>query len=193
MKMALMRAVAPAVLARRGLEARSKGGKGVLPGSRLSVKNKMGREFDYAVRASVQRNLSFTRLLDGKWRTLHAMDFVLAIVPALDEAQDIEVYAFKAKALIEKFNEAWNALEKAGRSLGPQMPIFVPLDKASRRSLGHDVASLKEVALWSESFNRSQVKAMGAVDDFYERVRQEFADRVGVEVGKVDIEFRIRL
>lgn len=192
MKKAVMRAIAPAVLAKRGFEARSKGGQGVLPGSRLVVKNKMGREFDYAVRASDQRSLSFTRLLDGRWRTLNTMDYVLAVVPAADEDKDIEVYAFKAKALIKTFDEAWNALERAGRSLGPHMPIFVPLDKMSRKNLGHQIANLKELSEWNESFTRSQVKAMGAVDDFFERVRQELADRVGVDVAKVDFEFRIR-
>lgn len=66
------------------------------------------------------------------------------------------------------------------------MPIFVPLDKMSRKNLGHQIANLKELSEWNESFTRSQVKAMGAVDDFFERVRQELADRVGVDVAKVD-------
>jgi hypothetical protein len=73
------------------------------------------------------------------------------------------------------------------------MPIFIPLDEASRKNLGHDIANLKASALWSEELTRSQVKAMGAVDDFFERVRQEFADRIGVDASKVEVEFRLRL
>lgn len=193
MKKAMMRAIVPAILIERGFEVRPKGGRGVLPGSRLSIRNPRGQEFDCAVKASDQRNLSFTRLVDGRWRTLQAVDIVIAVVPALDQAKDIEVYAFKAKFAVKKFDQAWNALKKAGRALGPQMPIFVPLDDASSRNLGHNVANLKELALWDRSFTRSQVKAMGGVDDFYERVRQEFADRNGVDASKVEVEFRIRV
>ena len=193
MKKAMMRAIAPAVLGRRGFVTRPKGGQGVLPGSRLAVKNKAGREFDYVVRVSDQRSLNFTRLPNMKWRTLGAIDYVLVVVPAVvGEDNDIDVYAFKAKTLIRIFDEAWAALEKAGRSLGPQMPIFVPLDKVSRKNLGHQVANLKELAVWTESFTQSEVKAMGATDDFFERVRQELADRVGVDVSKVDFQFVIR-
>lgn len=192
MKKSEMRALAPAVLAKRGLKARPKGGQGVLPGSRLTVENKVGRQFDYVVKASNERSLSLTRLPNKKWRAAGTAHCVLAFVPSLDKDYAIEVYAFSPKMLIKKFDEAWDALEKAGRALGPQMPIFVPLDKASRKNLGHDVSNLKEIALWSDAFKRSQLKAMGAVDDFFERIRQELADRVGADVSKVDFEFRIR-
>jgi hypothetical protein len=39
------------------------------------------------------------------------MDYVLAIMPAVAEGKDVEVYAFEAKTLVKTFDEAWNALE----------------------------------------------------------------------------------
>ncbi len=74
--------------------------------------------------------------------------------------------------------------------LGPQMPIFVPLDKMSRKNLGYQVANLKELSEWNESFTRNRVKAVGATDNFFERVRQELSDRVGVDVAKAG--FRVQ-
>lgn len=120
------------------------------------------------------------------------MDYVVVMVPTDEGVKAIEVLAFSARTLIEKFDRAWKALEKGGRSLGPQMPVFIPLDEAPRKNVGHDIVNLKAVALWSEELTRSQVKAMSAVDDFYERVRQEFADRFGVDASKVEVEFRLR-
>ncbi len=192
MKRSTLRSIVPAVLAKRGFVTRPKGGQGVLPGSRLAVKSRSGQGYDYAVRASDQRNVSFTRLPDGKWRTLSTADCVVAVVPALEKGVDFDVLAFKAKSLIRKFDEAWRALEKAGRTLGPRMPIFVPIDKTSRKNLGHDVANLRELVVWKESFTRNEILGMTIDDNFYERVRQEFADRNGVDVTKVDIEFRLR-
>ncbi len=185
------RAVAPALLRKRGYEVRTRTSRGVLPGSRLCA-TKNGKEYDFAVKASTERNVSFSRLDNGDWRALSAMDYVIAVVPTADDVKEVEVLAFSARTLIEKFDRAWIALKAAGRSLGPQMPIFIPLDEPSKKSLGHDVGNLKDIALWSEELTRSQVKEMGGVDDFFERVRQEIADRVGVDAARVEFEFRIR-
>jgi len=191
MKKSAGRAVAPALLRKRGYEVRPRSSRGVMAGSRLCG-TKNGKEYDFAVKASTERNLSFSRLENGDWRTLSAMDYVIAVVPTDDGVKESEVLAFSARMLIEKFDQAWIALKAAGRSLGPQMPIFIPLDEPSKKSLGHDIGNLKDIALWSEELTRSQVKEMGGVDDFFERIRQELADRVGADVSKVEFEFRIR-
>lgn len=198
MKKSEMRMIGPAVLAARKMKAQVLGGRGVLPGSRLSVRDAGGAERYYVIKASSDRTLSFTRLENGRWRTLHAMDRVLAIVPADDGVHDVQVYEFVAKQLIKKFDEAWKMLTEAGRTIGPQMPIFISLDKNPKKSYGHAVANLKLISIWSRDLTRPQIRKLTSseIDDsddrFYDRVKREFADRFGIDVSKVEVEFRIR-
>lgn len=191
MKKSAARAVVPALLKARGYEVRARSSQGALPGSRLCA-TKNGKEYDIAVKASADRNVSFSRLENGDWRGLSSMDYVVAVVPTDDGIKEVEALAFSARMLVKKFDQAWLALKKTGRSLGHQMPIFVSLDEEVEKNLGHDVTNLRAIALWSEELTRSQVKQMGGVDDFFERIRQELADRVGVDAGRVEFEFKIR-
>jgi hypothetical protein len=194
MKKSFLRGVVPSVLADHGLkEVRTRSGQGLLPGSRLIAKRD-GQEIDVAVKVSLERSLNFTKQSKSRWRTVSVVDLVVAVVPALD-GQDIEVLAFDARPLIIVFEEAWKALEKAGRSLSFEIPVFVPLDEVSRKNVGHDVANLKEHArLWGR-FSPEEVRARNPAESgetFYERVKREFAERSGVDVSKVEIEFRIK-
>jgi hypothetical protein len=103
--------------------------------------------------------------------------------------------AFDAPPLIAVFEKAWKALEKAGRSLSFEIPIFVPLDEISRKNVGHDVANLKALAIWSVRLSAEEVMARNSAESgetFYERVKREFAERSGVDVSKVEVEFRIK-
>jgi hypothetical protein len=195
MKKSLMRGLAPSVLADRGLkEVRgASSGRGLLPGARLIAKRD-GVEIDVAVKASLERSLNFTRQSKNRWRTASTVDLVVAVVPA-SNAKDIEVMAFDRKPLIAEFEKAWKALEKAGRSLSFEIPIFIPLDEVSRKNVGHNIANLKALAVWSVRLSAEEVRARTSAasgETFYERVKREFAERSGVDVSQVEVEFRIK-
>src|SRR5450631_923219 len=116
MKKSLMRSLVPSVLADRGhKEVRARSGQGLLPGSRLIAK-RQGQEIDVAVKASLERSLNFTKQSRNRWRTVSAVDLVVAVVPALN-ALDFEVLAFDGPPLVAEFEKAWEALERSGRSL----------------------------------------------------------------------------
>jgi hypothetical protein len=174
-------------------EVRVRSGQGLLPGSRLIAK-KDGQEIDVAVKASLERSVSFTKQSKSRWRTASAVDVVVAVVPALN-AQNIEVLAFDAPPLVAVFEKAWKALEKAGRSLSFEIPIFVPLDEVSRKNVGHDIANLKDLAIWSVHLSAEEARARSSMESpetFYDRIKREIAERNGVDVSKVEFEFRIK-
>lgn len=73
------------------------------------------------------------------------------------------------------------------------------MDEHPTKSYGHAVANLKSISRWNEALTLPQVRKLGSpeTDDsgndvFYDRVKREFADRFGVDVSKVEVEFRIR-
>jgi hypothetical protein len=194
MKKSFMRGLVPSVLADLGLkDVRTRSGQGLLPGSRLIAKRD-GQEIDVAVKASLERSVNFTKQSKSRWRTVGAVDLVVVVVPALD-GQDIEVLVFDARPLIAVFEKAWKALETAGRSLSFEIPIFVPLDEVSRKNVGHDIANLKALAIWSVNLSAEEARARSSVESaetFYDRIKREIAERNGVDVSKVEFEFRIK-
>lgn len=193
MKKADLRALAPTLLKlEQNWDCRAKPGKGVLPNARLIAKAKGGKEFVVAVRALDQRSVSFSRLADGDWRTLSSVDYVFVLAPAKNSTGSVEALLFTSEMLVEPFDQAWHELMEAGRPVGALMPIFVPLDKKSKKNVGHQVGNLASRAIKGKTFSRSDLRKMGVEDDFFGRVRQELADRLGVDVEKVEFEFRIR-
>ena len=195
LKKSVLRSLAPSVLSDHGYEdVRPRTGQGLLPGSRL-VARKAGKDVEIAVKASAERTLSFTRRTKTEWRTASAVGLVLAIVPPLDGSEGIEVWALDQNKLIAKFNSAWKALEKSGRGVSFEQPVFVPLDKVSRKNVGHSIANLTECKKWIAQLTPDEVKrrTAGRSDEtFYERVKREFAELSGVDISKVEVVFRIK-
>src|SRR4051794_33732163 len=110
MKNSIYRAVARSVLRDRGFDVREKPGQGYQPGARVVVM-KAGKENVVAVKASQQRALSFTKQTNMLWRTLHAVNFVVAVVPGEKDLDEADVFAFEKKPLERAFNQTWKALE----------------------------------------------------------------------------------
>lgn len=128
-----------------------------------------------------------------RWRTAHAVDLVLAVVPA-QTGDAFEVLAFESETLIGAFDEAWQALERAGRSLSFEIPVFIPLDRIARKNVGHEIANLKDSAIWKVVFSAKDVEAATSSHDteaLIERFKREFAEMIGVEVAKIVVEVRI--
>jgi hypothetical protein len=178
-KSSMLRAAARSVLVDRGFQVRVKAGQGYLPGARL-VAEKDGKKIDVAVKASKERVLSFTRQSDELWRTLHAVDLVLAIVPLENNAEGAEVLAFKKNALVAAFDRAWKALQKEERPLSFKIPVFIPLDEVARKNVGHDVGNLKKLSIWSIRLTSEEIQAKTSaepdetyIDSFIRRYAKE--------------------
>jgi hypothetical protein len=186
-KSSILRAAARSVLAERGFEVRVKPGQGYLPGSRLEAK-KDGKETVVAVKASQERTVSFTRQSDDLWRTLRAVDQVLAVVPAAADAEDAEVMAFERDTLVAAFDRAWKSLEREKRPLSFKIPVFIPLDKVARKNVGHDVGNLKALAIWSVRLTKEQIRAMSsaeAEEDYVDAFIRRYAKDHRVEEHQV--------
>jgi hypothetical protein len=188
-KSSRLRSVARSVLADHGFKVRVNPGQGYLPGSRV-VAEKDGKEIDVAVKASRERAISFTRQSDELWRTLHAVDFVLAIVPAKDNAEGAEVLGFKKSKLVAAFDRAWKVLQKEQRAVSFKTPIFIPLDEVARKNVGHTIGNLKELASWTVPLTPEEVHAKSSaeigetyVDSFIRR----YAKDNGVDEHRVFI------
>jgi hypothetical protein len=188
MQSSFLRNVARLVLMDRGFDVRVKIGQGYLPGARLiAVK---GRDkIDVAVKASQQRALSFTRQPDKGWRTLRFVDLVVAVVPGEEDDGAADVFGFEQKALERKFDRARKALESAKRSVGFNVPIFIPIDEVSRKNVGHDVANLKKLAIWSVHLNAQQLAELSerTKENYVDQFRRRFAAENGVDVSQVMI------
>jgi hypothetical protein len=188
-KSSLLRLVAQAVLIDRGFEVSVKPGQGYLPGSRLVAK-KNGKRTIVAVKASKERALSFTRQPDGKWRTLHAVGLVLAVVPAEDNEEEVEVLAFERDALVAAFDRAWKALQKEERPLSFNIPVFVPLDEVGRKNVGHDVGNLKKLSIWPVRLTAEQARAKSVVrtdESYIDSFIRRYAKENGVAEQRVFI------
>jgi hypothetical protein len=191
-KKSLLRQLGREALEDEGYETALKKGQGLLPGARLIAK-KDGKLLVVAVRTSHERVLSFTMQTNSHWRTLDNVDPVLAVVPAAKNSEFVDIFAFNAVALKAYFDLASKSLGRADRSSSFEMPIFIPIDKESRKNVGHNVSNLKEIKLWS-AVKAAAMKVKMSDDSqetFIDRVKREFAERNEVDVSKVVVEFRI--
>jgi hypothetical protein len=188
MQNSLYRIVGRTVLMDRGYDVRVKPGQGYLPGARV-VAVKAGKETDVAVKASQERALSFTKQFDQRWRTLHAVKLIVAVVPAEKDENEADVFAFEKKTLVRIFDRAWKALENAKRPVGFNVPVFIPIDEVSRKNVGHDVSNLKKLAEWTVHLTAEELTARSSSNEesYVDQFRRRFAAENGVDVSQVMI------
>jgi hypothetical protein len=187
-----LREIGRSVLEKRGYQTEIQTGQGLLPGARL-IASKDGQTIEVAVRTSHQRAVSFTTQPDGRWRGL-AVDLIVAVVPAEKNYDGVDVLAFDARSVEERFDLARQGLQETSRASNFEMPVFIPLDKTSRKNVGHSVSNLKEMAHWIDRVPASDVNLRVRADHqetFIDRVKREFAEKNEVDVSKVFVEFRI--
>ena len=188
MQNSVYRAIGRSVLIDRGFDVHVKPGQGYLPGARV-IAMKAGKETDVAVKASQQRALSFTKQANKLWRTLDAVDFIVAVVPGEKNQDEADVFAFTKKRLKRAFNRAWKALENAKRPVGFNIPIFIPIDEVSRKNVGHDVSNLKKLADWSVHLTAEELTARSSRDEesYIDQFRRRFAAENGIDLDEVMI------
>jgi hypothetical protein len=165
--------------------------QGVAPGARL-IAVKGAQKLRVAVRTSLSRKIRLMRRNDGKWRTIQDVDLVVVAVPADRGATAIEVLGFKRDDFIEIFDAALQSL-KANRDAG--FPVVVALDEKTKHGSAA-AAGLKTKAIWKHVLPldaptlREATKAETGAE-FINRVKREFAERNGVDVNMVVVEFRV--
>ena len=188
MKSSDFRIIGRSVLKDRGFDVRVKPGQGYLPGARV-IASKAGKETEVAIKASQERALSFTKQADKRWRTLSAVDLVVAVVPAAKDGEGADLFAFEKKPLERAFNRAWQALQNAKRPLGFNIPVFIPIDEASRKNVGHDVSNLKKLAIWTLHLTAEELTTRSSSEEesYIDQFRRRFAAENGVDLKQVVI------
>ncbi len=173
-------------------------GPGIVPGARLAAM-KDGKPCIIAVRTSSDREVALLRTPSGRWRTIPRVDLVLVAVPA-EDAPAAEVLAFDKDTLIGVFDATVRATEKERRSkLSLKIPVFIPLDDVKPSKTKELRPGLKAKAVWRAVIPLGQLAAQGSatsnIDDhrarFFEHIKQQVANFIGLDVSKIDLEIRI--
>ena len=198
MKRELLRAAARSALKARGYEVELVPGPGIIPGARLKAA-KNGTVITVAVRTSLDREVGLVRNQNLTWRTVSRVDRVLIAVPSADDPQSVEVLAFEPDVLITVFSAALAAVEKRKqKKYSYKDPIFVALDDVKNSRTGEVRPGLKARAAWQTELPLSHPELRGVTSaaqdprtSFIERLKQEVAEFIGVDVSKVVLEIRI--
>ena len=194
LKRSQLRECARLALEQRGFSVEPISGSGILPGARLRAK-KGAVTRNIAVRTSLDREVGLTRNSDGDWSTIPRMDEVLVAVPSVGERGSAEILSFAPKLLIHAFDQALKARQSENRDFKLKSPIFIALDDVVR---GDDASerALKAMSQWSSlvpltAVSRPHVSENESESEFFDRVRQEFAERHGFDPSKVRVEFSV--
>jgi hypothetical protein len=165
--------------------------QGVAQGARL-IATKGSDRLRVAVRTSLSRRIRLMRRGDGAWRTISDVDLVVVAVPADRRSTAIEVLGFVPDDIIKAFDIALENL----RTRDAGFPVVVALDDKTRRGATNSAAGLKMKAKWkyilpldAPALREPTEAETGA--QFIERVKREFAQRNGVDVSTVIVEFHI--
>jgi len=194
-----LRQGARAALGKRGYsDIQLAPGPGIVPGARLSAVMD-GKTWHIAVRTSSDREVALLRTPSGKWRTITRVDLVLVAVPA-DDAPAVEVLAFEPRVLLEVFSAAALTIERNKRDESRfKAPFFIPLDDVKASKTKPMRPGLKIKAAWRAVVPLGEIsieRAASGTEDhrtrFFEHIRAQIADFVGVDVGKIDLEIRIK-
>lgn len=188
----LLRDLARKEFVQQGFSVEEKRGRGLTSGSRLTITKNGEPAREVAVRASLERLLSFTRHAEsGGWRILTAVDYVAAVVPSVGKRGGYDVLVFEAPRLQAAFDRALAFLRKEKRVPSPEMPIFVPLDKSSRKNVGHSVAGLAREAFLHVQGLDIAIDEPEPEENFFDRVKREFAERNQIDPQKVKVRFEV--
>jgi hypothetical protein len=188
-----LRGAAALAVAEHGFEMNQRTGKGIRPHARWMAKPADGPAIEIAVRICPQGSLSSSRRQDGSFRFENVQRLV-AVTPSQESPGDFTAFLFKSETLKEWFGKALKAMEDAGRAPELDVPIFIPLHEHSKKNVGHNIVGLKQAALWSARIEAKQLEDQRLSEEpesFIDRVKREFAQRNEVDVGKVQVEFRI--
>jgi hypothetical protein len=209
-----LRACARVALERRGFVVRKKPGLGVVPGARLRIQRPGQAEQTVVVRVSKKRKIGISRhQWSGRWFEVPGLNEVVIVSPSLHDPRLADVIGFDAGVLIQVF-EVLDTLRNGPYTENRELnfPILVALDPRPGDESNSSSSNLIEKASWvaevslpepaSTSIDhvvdgREPARAVASSEPkvkpegFIERVRREFAEINGVDVGKVMVNFHI--
>jgi hypothetical protein len=190
-----LRRCAQDALKRRGYSVRQITAPGVVPGGRLLVKKSGDPIRRVAVRTSMDRKVGLTRDPEtGEWRTIPSAHLVVIAVPAQNNPDCAEVFGFDPNIIIRAFD----ALERKALSGKPKgkaskSPLFIALDHQLDDK--NDLRSnLKKKSVWSSVVAlKPQGRLVDRNAEFADRIKREFAELNGVDIGNVTVNLVINL
>lgn len=214
-----LRAAAREALEQQGHKVAPVKGTG---GAQVDLEHNGKRSWAF-VRTSADRWIGWMRdELTGDFKGFDE-DASLVVVASLDSKTKptcIEVHAFNPTDVQTAFRTNLAARKASNPALSHNAPIFVCLDRMERGVPADTGSGLKEKALWSTSLPFPGVAAGSSTakaepssteapeekfdagfqpskretaEGFAARVRQEFADLMGVSVEKVRVEFHVAI
>ena len=172
-------------------------GPGIVPGARLRAL-KDGKSFVIAVRTSSDREVGLLRTPKGKWRTIPNVDLVVIAVPAND-APAVEVLAFEPEPLLEVFDAKVRSM-KTGKPNQQHFrsPVFVALDDVRNSKTKRMQPGLLRKAHWQTLVPLDQVRTSLPMPGdenhgtrFYEQIKKQIADFVGIDAAKITLTISI--
>jgi hypothetical protein len=195
LRKSLLRACARAAIEERGFTVDLVRGAGILPGARLRAK-KGTLKRNIAVRTSVDREVGLTRNSDGSWATILRVDEVLVAVPSAEEPGSAEILSFAPNVLVRAFDAVLKARQSENPNFSLKAPIFVALDEATQRGSANVEPSLKAKSQWTAlvpltAVSRLRLSQNESEDEFFDRIRREFAERHGFDASKVTVKFEV--
>lgn len=169
-------------------------------GARLRL-SKDGKTALALVRTSSDRWLGWMRTQDGEWRGMGDGDLVVtAVLDREEKPTQAEIYALDPADVRKAFDDNLAAREASSPDLKKTAPIFVCMDEARGKGAATTGGNLKAKALWKLELPlvaaprvEAPAKLTESKESFAARVRQEFADLLGVSVEKVSVDFRVSL
>jgi hypothetical protein len=188
-----LRECARLALEQRGFSVELIRGSGILQGARLRAK-KGSLTRRVAVRTSLEREVGLTRNSDGNWSTIPRMNEVLVAVPSANDRRSAEILSFDPHVLIREFDAALKSRQRENPDFKIKSPIFIALDEV----IGGDASkpALKANSQWSTlvpltSVSRPHFAQNESETEFFDRVKQEFAERHGFDPSKVTVNFSV--
>ena len=190
-----LRDCARLALEQRGYTVESARGSGIIPGARLRAETNHAKR-SIAVRTSLDREVGLTRNSDGSWATIPRVDEVLIAVPSLDDPGLAEILSFAPDVLIRAFDAALRARQSENPDFKLKSPIFIGLDDVTHDRIPSLEPALKTKSQWRMSIPLASTSVLGqprneSENEFFDRVRREFAERHGFDPSKVRVEFSV--
>jgi hypothetical protein len=123
------------------------------------------------------------------------MDEVLVAVPSANDRGSAEILSFAPKVLIRAFDAALKARQDENPDFKIKSPIFIALDEVVHGGDASEPA-LKARSQWSSlvpltSVSRPRFSQNEPETEFFDRVKQEFAERYGFDPSKVTVKFSV--
>jgi hypothetical protein len=190
-----LRRCAQDALQKHGYSVRRVTAAGVVPGARLLVKKAGDPIRRVAVRTSMDREVGLTRdPKTGKWRTIPSAHLVVIAVPVQNNPNCAEVFGFDPKVIIRAFDALQRkALSGKPKAKASNSPLFIALDHQLDDK--HELRSnLKEKSVWSTVVAlKPQGRPVDRNAEFADRIKREFAELNGVNIGSVTVNLIINL